>query len=260
MTIIAEVKELTIRSSDNQDLVLNSNFSLHAGKTLCLIGESGSGKTLTIKAMLGMLPNQLKMSGELLFKGHNTAHFSPREWRRVRGSQIGVISQHPEQALHPAIPIGRQLCDLLRSHISVSKLEADRKVRRMLEKVSLKTVDKLMKQYPFELSGGMNQRVMIAMALLLEPELLIADEPTSALDVTTQADILSLLRDLTAESGMSSLFVTHDLLIAGYMADTIAVMYQGEIIEQDTTMAVVHYPKHAYTKELWQCRSQFILS
>jgi ABC-type dipeptide/oligopeptide/nickel transport system ATPase component len=260
MTVIAEVKELSIMSTSHQKLVSNSTFSLYAGKTLCLIGESGSGKTLTVKAMLGMLPDGLHRSGELLFKGSSIAQFRQRDWQRIRGKHIGVIFQHPEQALHPAIPIGRQLCDLLRSHLSITKLEAEQQARTMLAKVCLKDPHTVMKRYPFQLSGGMNQRVMIAMALLLGPELLIADEPTSALDVTTQAEILSLLRGLTSESEMSLLFVTHDLLIANYMADTIVVMHQGGIIEQGNAQDVVKRPKHEYTRKLWEFRSKFMLS
>ncbi|MCU6791189.1 ABC transporter ATP-binding protein [Paenibacillus sp. WQ 127069] len=260
MAVIAEVKKLSITSQDLQTLVSDISFSLHTGKTFCLIGESGSGKTLTLKAMLGMLPNQLHLTGELLFNGTNTVPFTRREWQRIRGKQIGIIFQHPEQALHPAIPIGRQLVDLLRSHISITKLEAERQACRMLDKVGLKPADILMKRYPHQLSGGMNQRVMIAMALLLGPELLIADEPTSALDVTTQADILTLLRGLTAESEMSLLLVTHDLLIANYIADTIAVMVQGTIIEQGNAQDVIKHPRQEYTRILWEYRSKFMIT
>ncbi|WP_052350675.1 ABC transporter ATP-binding protein [Paenibacillus gorillae] len=253
-----EVQKLTIRTKDNDRvLVRDSSFSLGAGETLCLIGESGSGKTLTGKALLGMLPAGLRMSGELSFGGDAMTRYGKREWSRVRGRRIGVIYQHPEQALHPAIPIGRQLSDLLRSHLPVTRHAAEVSARTMLDKVSLKDADRMMKSYPFQLSGGMNQRVMIAMALLLQPELLIADEPTSALDVTTQSEIVALLQGLVAEEQLSMLFITHDLLLAGELADTIAVMKQGEIVEQGTAGEVLRRPKHAYTKQLLNCRSSF---
>ncbi|WP_188888706.1 ABC transporter ATP-binding protein [Paenibacillus radicis (ex Gao et al. 2016)] len=253
-----EVHGLTITAKDtNRVLVRDSSFSVDAGETLCLIGESGSGKTLTGKALLGMLPDGLLMAGELSFGGEVMSGYGKKEWRQVRGRRIGVIYQHPEQALHPAIPIGRQLVDLLRSHLPVTRHAAEASARAMLDKVSLKDTDRLMKSYPFQLSGGMNQRVMVAMALLLKPELLIADEPTSALDVTTQSEIIALLQGLVAEEQLSMLFITHDLLLAGELADTIAVMKQGEIVEQGTAAAVMHRPKHAYTKQLLNCRSSF---
>jgi ABC-type dipeptide/oligopeptide/nickel transport system ATPase component len=253
------VKELCIRDSSNRTLVGGSSFKLRAGETLCLIGESGSGKTLTGKALLGMLPFPLKWTGDIFFRDEPIRRFRRRDWQRVRGKRIGTIFQQPEQALHPAIPIGRQLGDLLRSHLPITRLAAERKAKAMLGKVSLRDVDRVMKSYPYELSGGMNQRVMIAMALLLEPELLIADEPTSALDVTTQAEILTLLKGLSSENQMSMLFVTHDLLIANYLADTIAVMYRGEIVEQGRAADVLKHPQHGYTRELWQYRSAFML-
>ncbi|MFF2093078.1 ABC transporter ATP-binding protein [Paenibacillus sp. NPDC058174] len=255
---LLEVHKLTISTKDNKRvLVKESYFSLDAGETLCLIGESGSGKTLTGKALLGMLPSGLQMSGELSFGGEAMSGYGKREWRQVRGRRIGVIYQHPEQALHPAIPIGRQLTDLLRSHLSVTRHAAEISARTMLDKVSLKDADRLMKSYPFQLSGGMNQRVMIAMALLLKPELLIADEPTSALDLTTQSEIIALLKELVEEEQLGMLFITHDLLLAGELADTIAVMKQGEIVEQGPAAEVLRKPKHVYTKQLLECRSSF---
>ncbi|MBJ6361370.1 ABC transporter ATP-binding protein [Paenibacillus sp. GCM10012307] len=250
MTVISEAHQLSVADRSGRLLVAGSSFSLRAGKTLALIGESGSGKTLTVKAMLGILPYGLAMGGELLFRGRNTAMLSKQEWRQVRGRQISIIFQHPEQALHPAIPVGRQLGDLLRSHLPLTRLEAERRAQAMLGKVELKAPALVMKQYPSELSGGMNQRVMIAMALILEPQLLIADEATSALDMITQAQIVDLLRELTREAGMSMLLVTHDLLVAGYLADEAAVMQQGLIIEQGPASQILGSPQHAYTQQL----------
>ncbi|CAM4225512.1 ABC transporter ATP-binding protein [Paenibacillus endophyticus] len=257
MNITAQIKKLTIKNSDGQCLVKDCSFKLHEGKTLCLIGESGSGKTLTSKAMLGMLPSSMTMTGEMIFQGLDLRSISRRGWQRVRGKRIGVINQHPEQSLHPAIPIGRQLSDLVRSHLPLTRAEAERKAKAMLARVSLPRIDAMMGSYPSELSGGMSQRVMIAMALLLEPELLLADEPTSALDVMTQAEILALLNEIVKERKMSMLFITHDLNIANYLADSIAIMHQGEIVEYGTVSDVQNQPKHPYTRELWYYHQKF---
>jgi len=190
------------------------------------------------------------MTGELLLGGERVTNYSEREWRQIRGQRIAMIYQHPEQALHPAIPIGRQLSDLLRSHTPITRLEAEVCAKKMLERVALKETDRVMRSYPFQLSGGMNQRVMIAMVLLLQPKLLIADEPTSALDVTTQAEIVALLKGLVYEERLSMYFITHDLTLAARIATSIAVMQQGRIIEKGEAADVLLRPKHDYTKTL----------
>ncbi|RCX15417.1 ABC-type dipeptide/oligopeptide/nickel transport system ATPase component [Fontibacillus phaseoli] len=257
---VVEIKNLSIRSAEGQLLVHDSSFSLESGKTHCLLGESGSGKTLTSKAILGMLPADLHMSGDILFRGQNLNLLSKKSWRQIRGKHIGTIFQHPEQALHPSIPIGRQFSDLMCSHLPISRYEAEKQAEKMLSRVLLKDTAQVMKSYSHELSGGMNQRVMIAMALLPKPEVVIADEPTSALDVTTQAEIISLLRHLIWDLKMSMLFITHDLLLSSYLADTIGVMRSGEIIEQGSTERILGRPEHEYTKQLCRYRSQRILS
>ncbi|MCM3699753.1 ABC transporter ATP-binding protein [Paenibacillus macerans] len=260
MDAAVEIKRLNIRNANGQSLVHNSSFCLKPGETYCLLGESGSGKTLTSKAILGMLPAGLQMSGDVLLRGKNLNHLSQKDWRKIRGRQVGVIFQHPEQALHPALPIGRQLGDLMVSHLPVSRHEAEQQAEKMLSQVLLKDTAHVMKSYPHELSGGMNQRVMIAMALLLKPDVVIADEPTSALDVTTQAEVISLLHHLILELNMSMLFITHDILLAGYLADTIGVMRDGEIIEQGSAERILGQPEHEYTKQLCRYRSQRLLS
>ncbi|MGO4786252.1 ABC transporter ATP-binding protein [Paenibacillus sp. 2KB_20] len=260
MEVIVEVNHLNIRNAEGLTLVNNSSFSLESGKTYCLIGESGSGKTLTSKAMLGLLPANLQMSGDVLLRGQKLNRLSKRNWRKIRGRHIGAIFQHPEQALHPSIPIGKQLSDLMRSHLPVSRYEAEKQAEQMLSQVLLKEPAHVMKRYAHELSGGMNQRVMIAMALLLKPEVIIADEPTSALDVTTQAEIISLMSSLVQELDMSMLFITHDLLLAAYLADRIGVMRAGEIIEQGSPDKVLGQPEHEYTQRLCTHRSQRFLS
>jgi ABC-type glutathione transport system ATPase component len=260
MNAAVEIKNLSIRNANGRTLVHNSSFSLESGKTYCLLGESGSGKTLTSKAILGMLPAGLQMSGDIMLRGKNLNRLSIREWRKIRGRHMGVIFQHPEQALHPSIPIGRQFCDLMRSHLRISRHEAEKQAEKMLSQVLLKDTGHVMKSYSHELSGGMNQRVMIAMALLLKPEVVIADEPTSALDVTTQAEVISLLHQLILDLNMSMLFITHDILLASYLADTIGVMRNGEIIEQGSTERILGQPEHEYTKQLCRYRSQRFLS
>ncbi|MGG4343021.1 ABC transporter ATP-binding protein [Paenibacillus lautus] len=260
MEVIVEVNHLNIRNAEGLSLVRNISFSLESGKTYCLIGESGSGKTLTSKAMLGMLSTNLQMSGDVLLRGQKLNRLSKRNWQRIRGRHVGAIFQHPEQALHPSIPIGRQLIDLMRSHLPVSRHEAEKQAEQMLSQVLLKEPAHVMKRCAHELSGGMNQRVMIAMALLLKPEVIIADEPTSALDVTTQAEIISLMNSLVQELDMSMLFITHDLLLAGYLADRIGVMRAGEIIEQGSPDKVLGQPEHEYTQRLCMYQSQRFLS
>lgn len=260
MEAVVEIKNLNISHASGQSLVHNSSFSLESGKTYCLLGESGSGKTLTSKAILGMLPAGLQMSGDIMLRGKNLNHLSKRDWRKIRGKHMGTIFQHPEQALHPSIPIGRQCSDLMCSHLPISRYEAEKHAEKMLSQVNLKDTAHVMKSYSHELSGGMNQRVMIAMALLLKPEVVIADEPTSALDVTTQSEIISLLHHLILDLNMSMLFITHDLLLASYLADTIGVMRDGEIIEQGSTKRILGQPEHEYTKQLCSYRSQRLIS
>ncbi|WP_194542723.1 ABC transporter ATP-binding protein [Paenibacillus sp. JZ16] len=259
MTTLLEVKNLNIRNKEGQSLVHDSSFSLDTGKTYALIGESGSGKTLTSKAILGMLPAHLHMSGDIVLQGEHLQQLSKKRWRSIRGGQIGVIFQHPEQAVHPSIPIGRQFVDLMRSHLPVSRYEAEKQAKKMLSQVLLKDTSHVMSSYAHELSGGMNQRVMIAMALLLKPKILIADEPTSALDVKTQAEIIFLLKELILDTDMSMLFITHDILISGYLADTIGVMREGKIIEQGSKENILSAPEHKYTQELCRHCSQRLL-
>lgn len=260
MDTVVDIKNLHIRNAFGQPLVHNSSFCLESGKTYCLLGESGSGKTLTSKAVLGMLPAGLQMSGEILLRGQNLNRLSQKDWRKIRGKQVGVIFQHPEQALHPALPIGRQLGDHMLSHLPISRHEAEQQAEKMLSQVLLNDTARVMKSYPHELSGGMNQRVMIAMALLLKPEVVIADEPTSALDVTTQAEVISLLHHLISELNRSMLFITHDVLLASYLADTIGVMRDGEIIEQGSAERILGQPEQEYTKQLCRYRSQRFLN
>lgn len=260
MDAILEIENLNIRNAYGQSLVHHSRFSLESGKTYCLLGESGSGKTLTSKAILGMLPADLHMTGDIMLRGHKLNRLTEKDWRKIRGKRIGAIFQHPEQALHPSIPIGRQFSDLMRSHLPISRHEAEKQAEKMLGQVLLKDSAHVMKSYSHELSGGMNQRVMIAMALCLKPEVVIADEPTSALDVTTQAEVISLLHHLISDLHMSMLFITHDVLLASYLADTIGVMRDGKIIEQGSTERVLRQPEHEYTQQLCRYRSQRFLS
>lgn len=252
--MLLEVKNLTIKNASGEPLVSDSTFCIRSGQTLCLIGESGSGKTLTGRALIGLLPRGMVASGQLLFGGRDINGIRNKTWRDLRGRRIGWISQHPEQALHPVLTIGTQLVDMLVSHLAISRREAKNRAEEALRQVSLRQPKRVMAGYPHQMSGGMNQRIQLAMALSTAPELLIADEPTSALDVKTQEDILTLLRETKALRQLSLLFITHDLQTTIELADSIAVMQRGVIVEQGPASEVLRAPQHPYTQALWTNR------
>lgn len=230
------------------------SFQLHPGKTLALVGESGCGKTMTALSLLSLAlsPPALPPQGEVLFQGMNLLKLSPRELRRIRGGRISMIFQDPSSALNPLYTVGNQLIETLHTHLDLSDDEAYERAVAALESVGIPDARARMEEYPHQFSGGMRQRVMIAMALLTEPQVLIADEPTTALDVTIQAQVLELLKSLQKKNGMAILLITHDLGVVAEMADEVAVMYATEIVERGSVDSIFNAPAHPYTQELFK--------
>jgi peptide/nickel transport system ATP-binding protein len=236
--------------------VRDVSFSLGTGKTLALVGESGSGKSVTSLAIMGLLPRAGRIAkGTVRYRGRDgeavdLAGLSETAMRRMRGAQIAMIFQEPMSSLNPLFTIGDQIGEMLKLHDDPGPSERRKRVLEMLELVEIPAAARRIDNYPHELSGGMRQRVMIALAMICQPALLIADEPTTALDVTIQAQILDLMRRLQGELGMSILFITHDMGVVAEMADDVAVMYSGEIVEQSATRPLFARPSHPYTQGL----------
>lgn len=230
------------------------DLSLNKGETLAIVGESGSGKSVTSKAITGLLPktNASMDQGEIWFDGKNLLSFSNKEMQKVRGSEIAVIFQDPMTALNPTMKVGKQVIEGALKHRNLSKKEAEKVAIELFELVGIPNPEVRINQYPHEFSGGMRQRVVIAMALACKPKLLIADEPTTALDVTIQAQILDLLKDIQKKTGTSIIFITHDLGVVANIADAVAVMYAGKIVEKGTVEEIFHDPVHPYNMGLLQ--------
>lgn len=227
------------------------SFSLNQEETVAIVGESGSGKSVTAQAILGLLAQPpAKVAGRVLFDGTDLLGLDKEQMRLVRGRDIGVVFQDPMASLNPLLTIGYQLAERLRIHDRVDRSEANRRSAEILEKVGLPDVDHRLKQYPHELSGGMRQRVMIAMALIGRPKLLIADEPTTALDVTIQAQILDLLRTVKDQFGTSVVLITHDFGVVAETAQQVIVMYAGRAVEKAPVEALFAAPRHPYTAAL----------
>ncbi len=236
------------------------SLSLKRGQTLCVVGESGCGKSVAARSILRIVPPPGRIvSGAIQFRqrdGHviDLTAMNPRgrDIRRIRGGEISMIFQEPMSSLSPVHTVGSQIMEAILLHLPVTKREARKRAVSLLDMVGIPRPGELIDAYSFELSGGMRQRAMIAIALACEPQLLIADEPTTALDVTTQANILDLIRDLQRESGMAVLFITHDLGVVAEIADDVVVMYLGRDVESGTVDAIFHDPKHPYTRALLQ--------
>jgi len=228
------------------------DLSLNAGETHALVGESGSGKTVTSMCIMGLLPiPQGKVNGgEIYFKGRNLVTLSETERRKVRGKEIGMIFQEPSKYLNPAFKIGQQITETLILHLQMERKKATERALELLNLVGLRTEDRALKSYPHELSGGMKQRAMIAMAICCHPPLLIADEPTTALDVTLQLQVLRLLLRLKAKFSMGILFISHDLNVVKEISDRISVIYSGKIVESATKRQLFENPLHPYTQLL----------
>ena len=226
-------------------------FSLKRGETLALVGESGSGKSVTAMAIMGILDDAAHIaSGRIIFGGLDLLDASPRALAEIRGREVAMIFQNPRAALNPIRPIGKQIADILLRHGNVTAAQAPDRAIEMLTKVRIPDPKRRAASYPFELSGGMCQRVMIAMALACEPALLIADEPTTGLDITTQATIMDLIAELAAAHSMATLLITHDLGLASEYCNRIAVMHAGQIVETSPTALLFARPRHPYTAKL----------
>ena len=227
------------------------SFSMEEGEVLGIVGESGSGKSVTAYSVMGLTayPGKL-IGGTINFNGHQIDKMSEKEMRKIRGNEVSIIFQDPMTSLNPVYTIGNQITEVICLHTGKSKKEAHDRAKELLELVGINEPTKRLKQYPHELSGGMRQRVMIAIALACEPKLPIADEPTTALDVTIQAQILELMQELRKKLGMSIIMITHDLGVVASMCERIAVMYAGHIVEYGTADEIFYEPKHEYTKGL----------
>ena len=227
------------------------SFSMEEGEVLGIVGESGSGKSVTAYSIMGLTayPGKL-VGGTVRFNGHEIEKMTEKEFRKIRGNEVSIIFQDPMTSLNPVYTIGNQIVEVILLHTNKTKKEAYERARELLELVGINEPTKRLKQYPHELSGGMRQRVMIAIALACEPKLLIADEPTTALDVTIQAQILELMQELRKKLGMSIIMITHDLGVVASMCEKIAVMYAGHIVEYGTADEIFYNPSHEYTKGL----------
>ncbi len=256
MSPVLTVQNLKV-SSSKADLVENVSFSVRRGETLCLVGESGCGKSLTCMSILGLLDNGLQTSGSIELLGQETVNASEATLNRFRGDDVTVIFQNPMAALNPIQRVGRQILEGIYRHSELRGAEAERHMEQLLDQVGIPSVKRSKNLFPHQLSGGMCQRIMIAMALACKPKLLIADEPTTALDVTIQAQILQLIRDLQAELDLAVIFVTHDLGVVAEIADQVAVMYSGRIVETGPVADLFDHAAHPYTKALMNSRIGF---
>lgn len=225
------------------------NFDLQDGETLAIVGESGSGKSVTTKSIMRLLPasNSEIKQGKMLYGNHDFANATEKEMQKIRGKDISMIFQDPMTSLNPTMPIGRQITEPLLKHQNYSRHDAKKRAIELLDLVGIPKPETRLKQYPHQFSGGMRQRVVIAIALACDPKILIADEPTTALDVTIQSQILNLLKDIQEQMGTSIIFITHDLGVVANVADRVAVMYAGKIVEIGSVDEIFYNPKHPYT-------------
>ena len=249
--LILEVKNLNVEFTTDDGIVHavnNVSYKVERGKTLAIVGESGSGKSVSSLAVMGLLTaSNSKITGEVFFNGKELVGADPEEVRKLRGDEMAMIFQDPLSALHPYYTIGDQLIEAVLVHNKVKDYEARSRAAEMLTRVGIPSVEQRMDEYPHQLSGGMRQRVMIAMALINGPELLIADEPTTALDVTVQAQILDLLRELQKEFGTAIVLITHDLGVVADLADEVMVMYGGSAVEHAPVREIFYAPQMPYT-------------
>ena len=246
-----EIKDLAVQYGKQDPTIEHFNLSMKKGEIISIVGESGSGKTTVIRTVLGALPGAGRVSsGDILFHGESLLKNTGNEWRKIRGSKMSMIFQDCGGTLNPIRKIGSQYVEYIRTHESVSKQEAWNKAVSMLSKMRLPDVENIMNSYAYQLSGGMRQRVGIAMAMTFNPELLLADEPTSALDVTTQAQIVRQMMELRDDYGTGIIIVTHNIGVAAYMADQLIVMHHGKVVDHGTREEVLNNPTSDYTRKL----------
>ena len=251
---LLEIENLSVEFPSRSSVlhaVEGVSLSLDAGDVLGIVGESGSGKSVTMMALMGLVPYPGRVTAsKMRFDGHDLLGLSSRERNRLTGKDVAMIFQEPTTSLNPCFSVGFQLAETLRIHLGMDSKAAKRRSIELLEQVGISDPETRLKAYPHQLSGGMNQRVMIAMAIACNPKLLIADEPTTALDVTIQAQILDLLRSLQRERGMALVLITHNMGVVSDMAQRVAVMYAGEIMEEQPAQALFQRPRHPYTEAL----------
>ena len=233
------------------------SFDIFPGQTLALVGESGCGKSMTALAVMGLNPRPGKItSGEVIFMGHNVVGLTDKDWGRIRGDKMGIVFQEPMTSLNPVFTVGDQIAEVLMLHRKLTRKQALVQAVELFRQVGIPAPEQRVRDFPHQLSGGMRQRVMIAMAIACKPRLLIADEPTTALDVTIQRQILELLAELAAGTGTGTLLITHDLGVVAELADQVAVMYAGRIVENAPTGELMSNPRHPYTLGLINCRPE----
>lgn len=254
---ILEIKDLQIAFKTyggEVQAVRGLNLTLDEGETLAIVGESGCGKSVTAQSIMRLLPKTTTKitSGEIYFKGQDLLKLSDKKMRKIQGNDISMIFQDPMTSLNPTLSVGSQLTEGIRKHASITAQNARKKALEMLEVVGISNGEERLKQYPHEFSGGMRQRLMIAMALICDPDILIADEPTTALDVTIQAQILALFKEIQQRTGVAIILITHDLGVVAQLADRVHVMYAGKIVETSNRRELFYQSEHPYTKGLLQ--------
>ncbi len=251
---VLQIKDLYITFntfSGKVHAVRGVNFDLYKGETLAIVGESGSGKSVTNKTIMGILSKNANIeSGEILYNGKDLTKFNDKQFTKIRGSEISMIFQDPMSSLDPVMKIGKQITEAMLVKDNISKEEAKKKAINLMAAVGIPEPEKRFEQYPFQFSGGMRQRIVIAIALACDPDILICDEPTTALDVTIQAQILDLIKKIQEERNISVIFITHDLGVVANVADRVAVMYAGKIVETGTVDEIFYDPQHPYTWSL----------
>ncbi|KAA3624569.1 MAG: ABC transporter ATP-binding protein [Flavobacterium sp.] len=255
---LLEVKDLKVsfgKAKNAVEVIHSVSFGLSENEILGIVGESGSGKSVTSLAIAGLLPKKTShIEGSIQFQGKELLQLKPSEFQKIRGREIAMIFQEPMSALNPSLRCGYQVSEILKHHLKYSNSEAKKETLKLFERVKLPRPAELYNRYPHQISGGQMQRVMIAMAIACKPKLLIADEPTTALDVTVQKEIMQLLKDLQQETGMSLLFISHDLSLVSEIADKVLVMFRGDIVEQGSVYQIFKTPQHSYTRALLAAR------
>ena len=246
-----DIRDVTIQYGESGEAVNGFSLKLKPGEIVGIVGESGSGKTTVIRSVMGLLPGLGRVtSGDIIFDGQSLLDLKPAQWQKMRGTDISMIFQDSGSMINPIRRVGSQFIEYLRTHSEMTKKEAHARAVELLELMRLPDGENIMRSYPFQLSGGMRQRVGIAMAMSFKPKLLLANEPTSALDVTTQAQIVRQMMEMHGRYGTAILLVTHNIGVAAYMSDRLVVMKDGQIIEEGARDDIIYNPRHSYTKKL----------